>query len=816
MVFFGLLNRRRGRRRGNRWGNRRGPKYTGGYSNAAGCSNAKGEAHTEKYLANNPNYLNKYMLRNPSYVDNFVSTSCSKERVKGWYDTKYPSNPGAPINPGAPVNPGVPSNPDKPTSKAYLKYLSVDYMSKVNTEKHFTHEYVNKDLVVRRAAEFNLKINFKNRTFDKTRDEVFLILKIGDSPAQLDGTYISIKVSETKSQEKWACWIAHLDTAQNSMVVSVNIPSDVIIGRYKVSLEINSKDEGGEMQFRKYTLGDIIIIFNPFSRTDDVFMENEKERNEYVMNDQGKLYLGSYWMPRSMNWFYGQFEQNILDITLRLLKEGKDAKADPMKSLKMCKSPVYVSRMLSAMVNVNDDNGVLYGRWDGKYAGGFSPTAWNGSVNILKRWDAKNAPVKYGQCWVFSGILTTVLRALGIPSRSTTNFNSAHDTEYNMSIDDFCYSNGRKSRKTRTSDSIWNFHVWNDAWMKRADLPYTGYDGWQSVDSTPQEPSSGIYQCGPAPMIAIKNGDVHIGHDTGFVFGEVNADKSTYLVDGNEKILKLLKKNTNHCGKKISTKQPGTNWRMDVTNDYKHPEGSTEERAAFERAKLRGKLAPWHKDFKLTTGAITIDIKSNTDKLLSNENAVFTVKVTNTGSVNKNCDIISRIDSMMYNGVRLHGVKEESIQKNLASNESYEYVIQSSFQEHGYLLDGIPTLRCLVTVRCSDTELYLKSWDLVVKHPKCLAITLPSGDNNVKEGMIDLKYKITNLFPVQLNNFVLKLEGKGVFEEINIPKFVEPGSEIEGTVKCMADRAGSIKVAARLNSNEVQNITKSFDLKVSS
>ena len=45
---------------------------------------------------------------------------------------------------------------------------------------------------------------------------------------------------------------------------------------------------------------------------------------------------------------------------------------------------------------------------------------------------------------------------------------------------------------------------------------------------------------------------------------------------------------------------------------------------------------------------------------------------------------------------------------------------------------------------------------------------------------------------------------------------MEPGSEIEGTVKCMADRAGSIKVAARLNSNEVQNITKSFDLKVSS
>ena len=35
-----------------------------------------------------------------------------------------------------------------------------------------------------------------------------------------------------------------------------------------------------------------------------------------------------------------------------------------------------------------------------------------------------------------------------------------------------------------------NFHVWNDCWMKRPDLP-SGYDGWQVVDATPQETSSG-------------------------------------------------------------------------------------------------------------------------------------------------------------------------------------------------------------------------------------------------------------------------------------------------------------------------------------
>jgi hypothetical protein len=35
-----------------------------------------------------------------------------------------------------------------------------------------------------------------------------------------------------------------------------------------------------------------------------------------------------------------------------------------------------------------------------------------------------------------------------------------------------------------------NFHVWNDIWMARPDLP-KGYGGWQAIDATPQEASDG-------------------------------------------------------------------------------------------------------------------------------------------------------------------------------------------------------------------------------------------------------------------------------------------------------------------------------------
>ena len=99
-----------------------------------------------------------------------------------------------------------------------------------------------------------------------------------------------------------------------------------------------------------------------------------------------------------------------------------------------------------------------------------------------------------------------VCRALGIPCRSVTNFVSAHDTNQSLTIDRFFDADGEEidtAAKLAVSglgtperdmiglnDSIWNFHVWNDVWLARPDLP-RGYGGWQAIDATPQEASDG-------------------------------------------------------------------------------------------------------------------------------------------------------------------------------------------------------------------------------------------------------------------------------------------------------------------------------------
>jgi hypothetical protein len=54
-----------------------------------------------------------------------------------------------------------------------------------------------------------------------------------------------------------------------------------------------------------------------------------------------------------------------------------------------------------------DDNGLVEGKWDGSFEDGTSPFAWIGSTPIFEEFYNTQMPVKYGQCWVFSGVIVT-------------------------------------------------------------------------------------------------------------------------------------------------------------------------------------------------------------------------------------------------------------------------------------------------------------------------------------------------------------------------------------------------------------------------
>lgn len=194
-------------------------------------------------------------------------------------------------------------------------------------------------------------------------------------------------------------------------------------------------------------------------------------------------------------------------------------------------------------MNAEDDNGVLVGKWEGQYKPYAAPWEWLSSSDIFEKYMRNRAtPVRYGQCWVFGAITTSVFRVLGIPSRLVVTFQSANDNDLTLTIDNYENQNGQRD-KENSLDSVWNFHVWTEAWMKRPDLGERYY-GWQAVDGTPQAISDDFFQNGPAPVLAIKEGNVAVNYDAPFIYAEVNADTYHYRYNQDIRKHKLYNKIT--------------------------------------------------------------------------------------------------------------------------------------------------------------------------------------------------------------------------------------------------------------------------------
>uniref|UniRef100_A0A8C7ZC97 protein-glutamine gamma-glutamyltransferase n=1 Tax=Oryzias sinensis TaxID=183150 RepID=A0A8C7ZC97_9TELE len=383
---------------------------------------------------------------------------------------------------------------------------------------------------------------------------IFFLLDLG----KRDEVVIKVQ-RESGGADHW--WFSQ-QAAQDEVMLTLHSPADAIIGQYRLAVLVMSPD-GHIVQ--KIEGVSFHLLFNPWNKDDAVYLPEESHLQEYVMNETGIIYRGTSEYISSIPWNYGQFEDNIMDICFEVLDNSREALKNSKMDMECRADPVYISRIITAMVNSNDDHGVLAGSWTPPYSNGVAPSKWTGSVPILRQWSSTRArAVKYGQCWVFAGVACTVLRCLGIPTRLITNFCSAHDVDGNLCVDVVDTFNSRQ-------DSTWNFHCWVESWMRRDDLP-KGNDGWQILDPTPQERSDGVFCCGPCPVTAIKEGNLQVKYDAPFVFAEVNADITHWRVLPNGQRQKVYV-DQKSVGRKISTKSVYGDFREDLTVLYKYPEG---------------------------------------------------------------------------------------------------------------------------------------------------------------------------------------------------------------------------------------------------
>lgn len=298
---------------------------------------------------------------------------------------------------------GLPFIDSEPQSEILI-IRSIDPCLVENGKEHHTSKYelMKRDyyphLVVRRGQPFRLKLNL-SRPYNEEKDAISFIFAVDDEDKPTCGHGTLVAIPLLKKPEKSMAWNAVLEAViENTITVNV-IPSyDCIVGIWRMEVDTKIINDGAYSYAWETK---IYMLFNPWCKNDVVYMKDDLWRDETVLTDVGLIWRGTSNRLRPCIWKYSQFEKDILDCSLYLIhiigKVHGTARSDPVR----------VSRAIAASVNSVDDNGAVVGNWSENFSGGTAPTKWVGSLEILQKFWKKKKPVKYGQCWVFSGVLTT-------------------------------------------------------------------------------------------------------------------------------------------------------------------------------------------------------------------------------------------------------------------------------------------------------------------------------------------------------------------------------------------------------------------------
>ncbi|CAL4121087.1 unnamed protein product, partial [Meganyctiphanes norvegica] len=566
-------------------------------------------------------------------------------------------------------------------------------------------------------------------------------------------------------------------------------------------------DEGLWYVYSDHT--DVYILFNPWCFDDNVYMEDEMKREEYVMNDYGKVYMGAYRRCRGRPWAFGQFDDVVLPVACYILDLAHITDTDRGNS-------VQVVKAISSVVNDFHEGGIMEGRWDGEYNDGVAPYKWTGTVSILEEYmQSGYRPVKYGQCWIFSALFTSICRTLGIPCRSVTNYVSAHDTNATLSIDKFFDKEGsyfEGGPNGENWDSVWNFHAWNDVWMRRYDLP-KGFDGWQAVDSTPQEECDKKEQCGPVSLEALRKGEIGYNYDGSFMYSQINSD----IMHWGEDLeydwgWRRMKINRYRVGRAILTKQVGRDDdcgdadKEDILKEYRNREGSDSERWTIQSHIRGSKRGQEYHDFK---SDINDDCRFDLfelDKIEVGDPFTIRVVVRNDSAEHRTVTATLNAHSVYYTGVHHSQLKKAEGKFQLGPKQQQEVILTLNCAEYWKKLVEGCMIKTYAICRVQETgQTFTEEEDYVLDKPK-LEIKIPKEVKMDQQCQITFTFK--NPLDMPLTECCLSVDGAGIMRprKFNIEGDIAPHGQFSHTMKFKPLVHGDRKIIASFSSKEIYDI----------
>nr|XP_046253906.1 protein-glutamine gamma-glutamyltransferase 2-like isoform X2 [Scatophagus argus] len=677
-------------------------------------------------------------------------------------------------------------------------------------ENHISHDtwgLSQKHLVLRRGKPFKVTLLFGSHSWNPRTEIPVLEVWLGDMSERIPVQF-SDKQFDTQS---WSARIYTGDMHPQSVTIHICSPVLSSVGLYHLHMHMETI-----CSRRSYALGTFVLLCNPWLKDDQVYMPLDVQKQEYIKSDCGLVYMGTHLNISRRPWSFGQYEPGVLEACLQLLQVSPQHLSDKRKDYILRADPVYLSKVICAMVNCADDLGILEGKWQGSYQDGVNPTEWSGSADILLQWASSNySPVRYGQCWVFASVLCTVMRVLGIPSRVVTVFNAAHDSDASLKIEEYYSSTGEKLHISK--DSIWNFHVWVECWMRRTDLG-AEFDGWQVVDPTPQEKSAGIYCCGPCPVVAIKHRCLGTPYDSSFIYASVDADIVRLIVRNGQVVGRTVDKEW--VGQLIYTKSIGSDRPENLTQTYKSKKrgqiaikeemiNQIHQMSSSTYCSLQS--SPMRGGTDMSPG---LEVSLNIDgRTTLGDSIIMCVTITNQS--NSPRDLVEHLNAQLkkYNQSPQEIFWKSHKQVRIQAGEVLKlyHTISPSEYESVLACDDIVNMAVVIKdVRTKERVLAAQEFNLSTPQ---IIIEIKGGDSIQMKKEHTAHVSLISTFSKTLNGAVLTVKGFGLLQGKHEARLtlLQPGDKIEKEVTIMATSPGTkLLMASFSHSHSPRIVSRSF------
>ncbi|MBM3294115.1 MAG: hypothetical protein FJY82_06265, partial [Candidatus Aminicenantes bacterium] len=333
-----------------------------------------------------------------------------------------------------------------------------------NSSKNFVAEYLSNGLkVCRRGQYFAVDVHLENISAKHHTLRLFI-----------DGQRVQ---AGEANESDWVILKRGWKDPRKVYRLVVFVPPAVPVGEHKVDVSIIRKSDEAELD-KEPLAPDPFVLFNPFSRTllPDASVRKpnpipESLAHSYTLGAQDYyFYPGSTGIvPRPVT--VTPFDPSVF----KAAKEFVMGMPKPARADAVSVADFFVRKVYGEM---------LSGNWSGNYAGGLAPwlLASKGAPFIARQY-LDHGKVKFAQCFVYGQMVTALLRSVGIPTRTLTNEGSGHDSRapWGALLNYF----DRSGKPTKVYE-VWNFHVWNEAWIPA--LSPAG--GWVLLDATGQSRAS--------------------------------------------------------------------------------------------------------------------------------------------------------------------------------------------------------------------------------------------------------------------------------------------------------------------------------------